>query len=170
MTIIFVRLKMDMSKDTLNESKDEFIIEVSDVYDEGYYKYIPVMTLMDPLPKLQYRTSRKGPLMISYSGYDKYFRQCDLLKLSDSILKTQNRYVYPLVFVSFANECMTSSTDYPVKFSRKQLEKLRIWANQLRLYVADNGPHCTDVINYFTYVIASEISDYVSPKVSPKVP
>lgn len=123
-----------------------------------YVKYIPIPKI---LPKISYRyksyggSNKNRPLFIKYSsGIELNLN--DITTLKNNIIKTEEKYVYPIIFVNFAKLYIYSDN---ILFDKHKLFKLRIWSNQLRECFQKQNYSEAD---YLAYIIGCKIIKYAN--------
>lgn len=123
-----------------------------------YVKYIPIPK---NLLNFSYRYKSTGglnknrPLLIKYpSGIELNLN--DITTLKNDIIKTEEKYVYPIVFVNFAKRYIHSDN---ILFDKHKLFKLRIWSNQLRECFQNQN---YNEVDYLAYIIGCKIIKYAN--------
>lgn len=86
--------------------------------------------------------NRDGEKYITYNDSDgKPIRLTNLESLFESIITTNSRYVYPIIYTTFVKHEL--NTTGIIRFSDNDLDVIRTWSNQIReLYSVDNRETC----------------------------
>lgn len=111
------------------------------------------------------------PLLKRYHSFDEtpfteYVTERNLIILINDIIATVDKYVFPMVFVSFARNELHIATK--ISFNSDELAKLRVWSNQLRSIMEKSGTkyvHISQFANdvvYYGWRIARDIIEYCS--------
>ena len=115
-------------------------------------EYVEYIKIPNPLPKLQHRfqscggSNKNRKILIKYSSSGSELYSNALHDLQENILRTKEKYAYPIVFVNFVKHHLV--TDKKIVFDDETLFKMRIWANQLRECKRNNELQNLDYLTY----------------------
>lgn len=115
------------------------------------------------------RDALARPLLKRYYSFNmvpftEYVTERNLVTLINSIVATDEKVVYPMVFVNFArNELRIKNK---ISFGSDELAKLRVWSNQLRSIAVKQETRCNHItqfekdVAYYGWRIARDIIEY----------